>query len=100
MPKLTPETSPGTSMPLIEPKVEIKEESPPAPVKRTLIRTAGGYRCGVCQSPFVLRELAVAHLRSAHPVMPYQCPYCKKRFTTQYTFTHHIKTDHPDESEK
>lgn len=57
------------------------------------------YRCGVCQSPFVLRELAVAHLRSAHPLMPYQCPYCKKRFTTQYTFTHHIKTDHPDEHE-
>ncbi|XP_015606237.1 zinc finger protein 569 [Cephus cinctus] len=99
MPKLSPESSPGTSM-LLEPKVEIKEESTPTPVKRTLIRTPGGYRCGVCQSPFVLRELAVAHLRSAHPVMPYQCPYCKKRFTTQYTFTHHIKTDHPDESEK
>ncbi|XP_012276780.1 PR domain zinc finger protein 5 [Orussus abietinus] len=97
MPKLTPETSAGTSVPFIEPKVEIKEEAAPIPVKRTLIRTAGGYRCGVCQSPFVLRELAVAHLRSAHPVMPYQCPYCKKRFTTQYMFTHHIKTDHPDE---
>lgn len=58
------------------------------------------YRCGVCQSPFVSRELAIAHLRSAHPVMPYQCPYCKKRFTTQYTFTHHIRTEHPDEPEK
>lgn len=57
------------------------------------------YRCGVCQSPFVLRELAVAHLRSAHPMMPYQCPICKNRFTTQFTFTHHMKTDHPNESE-
>ncbi|XP_033347323.1 zinc finger protein Xfin-like [Bombus vosnesenskii] len=99
MPKLTPETSLEYSVPPIEPKVEINEESTPPPVKRTLIRTTGGYRCGVCQSPFVLRELAVAHLRSAHPLMPYQCPYCKKRFTTQYTFTHHIKTDHPDEHE-
>ncbi|XP_046821178.1 zinc finger protein 354A-like isoform X3 [Vespa crabro] len=100
MPKLKPETSLEYIMSPIEPKVEINEGSTPPPVKRTLIRTAGGYRCGVCQSPFVLRELAVAHLRSAHPVMPYQCPYCKKRFTTQYTFTHHIKTDHPDEPEK
>ena len=98
MPKLSPETSLEYAM-LIEPKVEINEDSAPPPVKRTLIRTTGGYRCGVCQSPFVLRELAVAHLRSAHPLMPYQCPYCKKRFTTQYTFTHHIKTDHPDEHE-
>lgn len=98
MPKLSPETSLEYAMP-IEPKVEINEESAPPPVKRTLIRTTGGYRCGVCQSPFVLRELAVAHLRSAHPLMPYQCPYCKKRFTTQYTFTHHIKTDHLDEHE-
>ncbi|XP_053971385.1 zinc finger protein 567-like [Hylaeus volcanicus] len=98
MPKLSPETSMEYTLP-IEPKVEINEESTPAPVKRTLIRTTGGYRCGVCQSPFVLRELAVAHLRSAHPLMPYQCPYCKKRFTTQYTFTHHIKTDHLDEHE-
>ncbi|XP_076642973.1 uncharacterized protein LOC143353480 isoform X1 [Halictus rubicundus] len=98
MPKLSPETSVEYSVP-IEPKVEINEESTPPPVKRTLIRTTGGYRCGVCQSPFVLRELAVAHLRSAHPLMPYQCPYCKKRFTTQYTFTHHIKADHPDEHE-
>ncbi|XP_076619124.1 uncharacterized protein LOC143340737 isoform X1 [Colletes latitarsis] len=98
MPKLSPQTSVEYAMP-IEPKVEISEESTPAPVKRTLIRTTGGYRCGVCQSPFVLRELAVAHLRSAHPLMPYQCPYCKKRFTTQYTFTHHIKTDHLDEHE-
>ncbi|XP_031841658.1 uncharacterized protein LOC116430976 isoform X2 [Nomia melanderi] len=98
MPKLSPETSLEYSVP-IEPKVEINEESAPPPIKRTLIRTTGGYRCGVCQSPFVLRELAVAHLRSAHPLMPYQCPYCKKRFTTQYTFTHHIKADHPDEHE-
>ncbi|KAL2721386.1 zinc finger protein 354A-like isoform X1 [Vespula maculifrons] len=100
MPKLKPETSLEYIVSPIEPKVEINEGSTPPPIKRTLIRTAGGYRCGVCQSPFVLRELAVAHLRSAHPVMPYQCPYCKKRFTTQYTFTHHIKTDHPDEPEK
>ncbi|XP_034935788.1 zinc finger protein 329-like isoform X2 [Chelonus insularis] len=101
MPKLIPEAHVGDSISLFEPKVEISEEhSLPTPMKRTLIRTAGGYRCGVCQSPFVLRELAVAHLRSAHPVMPYQCPYCKKRFTTQYTFTHHIKTDHPNKSEK
>lgn len=99
MPKLSPETSLEYTVSPIEPKVEINEETTPPPLKRTLIRTAGGYRCGVCQSPFVLRELAVAHLRSAHPVMPYQCPYCKKRFTTQYTFTHHIKTDHPDEHE-
>ncbi|XP_076237210.1 uncharacterized protein LOC143180984 [Calliopsis andreniformis] len=98
MPKLSPETSAEYTIP-IEPKVEINEESVPPPVKRTLIRTTGGYRCGVCQSPFVLRELAVAHLRSAHPLMPYQCPYCKRRFTTQYTFTHHIKADHPDEHE-
>ncbi|XP_063977254.1 zinc finger protein 665-like isoform X1 [Diachasmimorpha longicaudata] len=81
--------SSGTALPLLEPKVEIKEvENASAPVKRTLIRTANGYRCGVCQSPFVLRELAVAHLRSAHPRI------------TQYTFSHHIKTDHPNESEK
>ncbi|KAG7202177.1 hypothetical protein KM043_015857 [Ampulex compressa] len=100
MPKLSPETSLEYTVPPIEPKVEINEDTTPPPVKRTLIRTAGGYRCGVCQSPFVLRELAVAHLRSAHPVMPYQCPYCKRRFTTQYTFTHHIKTDHPDEPDK
>lgn len=58
------------------------------------------HRCGVCQSPFVSRELAVAHLRAAHPVMPFQCPYCKKRFTMQYTFAHHIKAEHPDEPEK
>ncbi|XP_066582940.1 zinc finger protein 569-like [Prorops nasuta] len=100
MPTLTPETSLEVTVPLIEANVEISEGSPLAPLKRTLIRTAGGYRCGVCQSPFVLRELAVAHLRSAHPVMPYQCPYCKKRFTTQYTFTHHIKTEHAEEPEK
>ncbi|XP_043522322.1 zinc finger protein Xfin-like [Frieseomelitta varia] len=99
MPKLIPETSLEYSVSTIEPKIEINEESTPPPVKRTLIRTTGGYRCGVCQSPFILRELAVAHLRSAHPLMPYQCPYCKKRFTTQYTFTHHIKADHPDEHE-
>ncbi|XP_043480219.1 zinc finger protein 84-like [Leptopilina heterotoma] len=99
MPKLKPEASACTSVPRIEQNTEVLEVNPPAPVKRTLIKTAGGYRCGVCQSPFVLRELAVAHLRSAHPLMPYQCPYCKKRFTTQYTFTHHIKADHPDESE-
>ncbi|KZC07064.1 Zinc finger protein Xfin [Dufourea novaeangliae] len=98
MPKLSPEAALEYSM-AIEPKVEINEESAPPPLKRTLIKTTGGYRCGVCQSPFVLRELAVAHLRSAHPLMPYQCPYCKKRFTTQYTFTHHIKSDHPDEHE-
>uniref|UniRef100_A0A0C9R3P9 ZNF665_1 protein n=1 Tax=Fopius arisanus TaxID=64838 RepID=A0A0C9R3P9_9HYME len=84
-----PETSSGTSLPFLEPKVEIKEvENSSAPMKRTLIKTANGYRCGVCQSPFVLRELAVAHLRSAHPRI------------TQYTFSHHIKTDHPNESEK
>ncbi|KAK0164102.1 hypothetical protein PV328_002765 [Microctonus aethiopoides] len=101
MPKLRPVRSPASSLTLLEPKVEILvDQNPLVPQKRTLIRTTGGYRCGVCQSPFVLRELAVAHLRAAHPVMPYQCPYCKKRFTTQYTFTHHIKTDHPDESEK
>ncbi|KAK9297045.1 hypothetical protein QLX08_009140 [Tetragonisca angustula] len=99
MPKLIPETSLEYAVSTIEPKIEINEESTPPPVKRTLIRTTGGYRCGVCQSPFILRELAVAHLRSAHPLMPYQCPYCKKRFTTQYTFTHHIKADHPDEHE-
>ncbi|KYM98152.1 hypothetical protein ALC62_11143 [Cyphomyrmex costatus] len=99
MPKLRPETLEYISP--IEPKVEINEQGTPPPLKRTLIKTANnGYRCGVCQSPFVLRELAVAHLRSAHPVMPYQCPYCKKRFTTQYTFAHHIKTEHPDEPEK
>ncbi|XP_033338765.2 uncharacterized protein LOC117227541 isoform X1 [Megalopta genalis] len=98
MPKLSPEISLEYSVP-IEPKVEINEESAPPPIKRTLIRTTGGYRCGVCQSPFVLRELAVAHLMSAHPIMPYQCPYCKTRFATQYMFTHHIKTDHPDEHE-
>ncbi|XP_024893789.1 zinc finger protein 85-like [Temnothorax curvispinosus] len=98
MPKLRPETLEYISP--IEPKVEINEQSIPPPLKRTLIKTVNGYRCGVCQSPFVLRDLAVAHLRSAHPVMPYQCPYCKKRFTTQYTFTHHIKTEHPDASEK
>ncbi|KAF7991820.1 hypothetical protein HCN44_010621 [Aphidius gifuensis] len=97
--KIVPELSQGTSL-LLEPKIVIEEPEPPAPIKRTLIKTANGYRCGVCQSPFVLRELAVAHLRSAHPVMPYQCPYCKKRFTTQYTFSHHIKEQHPDESEK
>lgn len=100
MPKLRPETSLEYNMSLIEPKIEINEQSIPPPLKRTLIKTANGHRCGVCQSPFVSRELAVAHLRSAHPVMPYQCPYCKKRFTTQYTFTHHIKTEHPDEPEK
>ncbi|XP_029173642.1 zinc finger protein 569-like isoform X2 [Nylanderia fulva] len=100
MPKLRPETSLEYNMSLIEPKIEISEQSTPPPLKRTLIKTANGHRCGVCQSPFVSRELAVAHLRSAHPVMPYQCPYCKKRFTTQYTFTHHIKTEHPDEPEK
>ncbi|KAG5307757.1 ZN845 protein, partial [Pseudoatta argentina] len=98
MPKLRPETLEYISP--IEPKVEINEQGTPPPLKRTLIKTSNGYRCGVCQSPFVLRELAVAHLRSAHPVMPYQCPYCKKRFTTQYTFAHHIKTEHPDEPEK
>ncbi|XP_050446343.1 zinc finger protein 836-like [Cataglyphis hispanica] len=100
MPKLRPETSLEYNISPIEPKIEINEQSTPPPLKRTLIRTANGHRCGVCQSPFVSRELAVAHLRSAHPVMPYQCPYCKKRFTTQYTFTHHIKTEHPDEPEK
>ncbi|XP_043286449.1 zinc finger protein 84-like [Venturia canescens] len=91
---------PGTSRSNLEPNVQISEpENLPTPVKRTLIKSAGGYRCGVCQSPFVLRDLAVAHLRSAHPMMPYQCPYCKKRFINQYNFTHHIKTDHPNESE-
>ncbi|KAL0121760.1 hypothetical protein PUN28_006908 [Cardiocondyla obscurior] len=100
MPKLRPEALLEYNVPPIEPKVEINEQSAPPPLKRTLIKTANGYRCGVCQSPFVSRELAVAHLRSAHPVMPYQCPYCKKRFTTQYTFTHHIKTEHLDEPEK
>lgn len=100
MPKLQPEALLEYTVSPIEPKVEINEQSTPPPLKRTLIKTSSGYRCGVCQSPFVSRELAVAHLRSAHPVMPYQCPYCKKRFTTQYTFTHHIKTEHPDEPEK
>lgn len=42
MPKLIPETSLGYPMPPIEPKVEINEESAPAPLKRTLIRTTGG----------------------------------------------------------
>ncbi|XP_012226103.2 PR domain zinc finger protein 5-like [Linepithema humile] len=100
MPKLRPETSLEYDISPIEPKVEINEQSAPPPLKRTLIKTANGYRCGVCQSPFISRELAIAHLRSAHPVMPYQCPYCKIRFTTQYTFTHHIRTEHPDEPEK
>ncbi|XP_015186330.1 PREDICTED: zinc finger protein 528-like [Polistes dominula] len=100
MPELKPETSLEHIVPSIEPKVEINEETAtPPPLKRTLIKTSGGYRCGFCQSPFVLREIAIAHLKSAHPVMPYQCPYCTKRFTTQYTFTHHIKTDHPEEPE-
>ncbi|KAI4494473.1 hypothetical protein M0802_008965 [Mischocyttarus mexicanus] len=100
MPELKPETSLEYIVPPIEPKVEINEETTtPPPLKRTLIRTSVGYRCGFCQSPFVLRELAIAHLKSAHPVMPYQCPYCTKRFTTKYTFTHHIKTDHPEEPE-
>ncbi|KAH0568964.1 hypothetical protein KQX54_021663 [Cotesia glomerata] len=81
-----------------EPDDKPEEQNYTVPLKRTLIRT-GGYRCGVCQSPFVLRDLAVAHLRSAHPMMPYQCPYCKQRFTTQYEFSHHIKTSHPNESE-
>ncbi|XP_033225614.1 zinc finger protein 84-like isoform X2 [Belonocnema kinseyi] len=99
MPKLSPETSTSSSVPHIEEKADAAKAIMVAPVKRTLIRTAEGYRCGVCQSPFILRDLAVAHLRSAHPVMPYQCPYCKKRFTTQYMFTHHIKADHPDETE-
>ncbi|XP_057339134.1 zinc finger protein 260-like [Microplitis mediator] len=96
MPKLKAEPSGVPS--LVEPNVNIEEQNYTVPLKRTLIKTAGGYRCGVCKSPFVLRDLAVAHLRSAHPVMPYQCPYCKERFTTQYTFTHHIKTSHPNET--
>ncbi|XP_046484480.1 zinc finger protein 595 [Neodiprion pinetum] len=105
MPNLTPEhMSPGTSVPMqIEPKIELKiEDSPNAPpaLKRTLIRTAGGYRCGVCQSPFVLRELAVAHLRSAHPAATFQCRHCKKQFSTRYTLSRHVETVHPDESEK
>ncbi|XP_012531158.1 zinc finger protein 271 [Monomorium pharaonis] len=100
MPKLRPETLLEYNVSPIEPKIEIKEQSTPPPVKRTLVKTSSGYRCGVCQSPFVSRELAIAHLRSAHPVIPYQCPYCKKRFTTQYLFTHHIKTEHPNEPEK
>lgn len=100
MPKLRPEALLEYDVSPIEPKVEINEQSTPPPLKRTLIKSSSGYRCGVCQSPFVSRELAVAHLRSAHPVMPYQCPYCKKRFTTQYMFTHHIKTEHPNEPEK
>ncbi|EFN85388.1 PR domain zinc finger protein 5 [Harpegnathos saltator] len=99
MPKLSPEIL-EYSVPIIEPRIEINEQSAPPPFKRTLIKTTNGYRCGVCKSPFVSRELAVAHLRSAHPIMPYQCPYCKKRFTTQYMFTHHIKTEHPEEPEK
>ncbi|EZA60516.1 hypothetical protein DMN91_009963 [Ooceraea biroi] len=99
MPKLRPETSLEYNVPLIEPEVEINEQSTP-PVKRTLIRTSKGYRCGVCESPFVFRDIAVAHLKSAHPSIPYQCPYCKKRFSTQYTFTHHIKTQHRKEPEK
>ncbi|XP_011859864.1 PREDICTED: zinc finger protein 184-like [Vollenhovia emeryi] len=100
MPKLRPETLLEYVSP-IEPKVEIDEQSaPPLPLKRTLINTTSGFRCGVCSSPFVSRELAVAHLRSAHPKMPYQCPYCKKHFTTQFKFSCHIKRDHPDEPEK
>ncbi|CAG5106464.1 Similar to ZNF808: Zinc finger protein 808 (Homo sapiens) [Cotesia congregata] len=93
MPKLKPQSS------FSEPDDKPEEQNYTVPLKRTLIRTSGGYRCGVCQSPFVLRDLAVAHLRSAHPMMPYQCPYCKQRFTTQYEFSHHIKTSHPNESE-
>lgn len=42
MPKLSPETSPGTSVPHIEQKAELAKASTLAPVKRTLIRTAGG----------------------------------------------------------
>lgn len=43
MPRLTPEVSPGTSSASGEPKVDAKEDSQlTMPVKRTLIRTAGG----------------------------------------------------------
>jgi len=42
MPELYPETSLEYDMPLIEPKVEINEQSTPIPLKRTLIKTTGG----------------------------------------------------------
>lgn len=42
MPKLKPETSLEYIVSPIEPKVEINEGSTPPPIKRTLIRTAGG----------------------------------------------------------
>lgn len=41
MPKLLPDMSPSISM-LLEPKIEIQEQEPPPPVKRTLIKTANG----------------------------------------------------------
>ncbi|XP_048513182.1 zinc finger protein 667-like [Athalia rosae] len=97
------EESPGTSLPAVmEPLVEVNvEDSPVLPaMKRTLITTGGGYRCGVCQSPFVLRELAVAHLRSAHPAATFHCQHCKKQFSTRYTLARHVETVHPNESEK
>lgn len=39
MPKLKPEAGACTSVPRIEQNIEV---NPPAPVKRTLIKTAGG----------------------------------------------------------
>lgn len=43
MPKLRPETSLEYNVSLIEPKIEISEQSTPPPLKRTLIKTTGGY---------------------------------------------------------
>jgi len=42
MPELYPETSLEYDVSLIEPKIEINEQSTPVPLKRTLIKTAGG----------------------------------------------------------
>lgn len=43
MPELIPEVLSVTSVSVFEPNVEIKEDlNPPVPLKRTLIRTAGG----------------------------------------------------------
>lgn len=39
--KINPDLSQGSSL-LLEPKIDIQESEPPAPIKRTLIKTANG----------------------------------------------------------